>query len=395
MRWIKEISVGAEISPKILSRSCGNSFNYSVKSFTGSDREQAIGHSIVQWFGKNRRILPWRTNSSTYGRLVSEFMLQQTQVATVIPYFENWLRQFPSLEALAAASEREVMKAWEGLGYYSRARNLHETVKQIVKGTHSRGSPIFPETPKGWKLFPGIGDYTAHALASIAQNQHVAAVDGNVVRVLCRANGIQQIFDSKHRAAECIKKIAHRYIPRGKSADYNEAIMELGALICKPKNPSCGHCPIASHCRNFQEKLGGEQIPRFRKTIYVQRDMQRIFLCDSSSIILKKAKGRRLHNIFEMPSPEDITENLATHAIGKICRSIARERITETILEPDSLPDDLGAWVQSNLKLTLLPIRELGNFTLSGPHRRWLNGKIFAPGKIVPGNEKVEKDSGK
>ncbi|MDR3317315.1 MAG: A/G-specific adenine glycosylase [Puniceicoccales bacterium] len=334
--------------------------------------EQHIGCQLVTWFGKNRRILPWRTHSSIYYRLVSEFMLQQTQVSTVTPYFERWIKQFPSITVLAEASETEVLKAWEGLGYYARAKNLHETAKIIIKQENF----TFPKTLKEWQRLPGIGDYTAHALASIAQNQHVAAVDGNVIRVLCRINGIQKIFENKNQAVKYIKNIATLYIPHGKSAHYNEAVMEFGALICRAQNPFCDRCPITKYCHSFQEKLDCSRIPQFRKTIYIKKNLQRVFICNNSVILLKQTNTKRLYHIFELPLFEDISQIISMRKIAEINRAIVHERITEIILEPEYLPENLQNL--ANDYLILLPIQELKNITLSGPHRKWLDKKITA-----------------
>ncbi|MDR1590854.1 MAG: A/G-specific adenine glycosylase [Puniceicoccales bacterium] len=349
-------------------------------SFRNSKNLQ-IGYLLVNWFVKNRRILPWRTNSSIYNRLVSEFMLQQTQVATVIPYFKRWTEQFPSIEILATASENQVLKAWEGLGYYSRAKNLHKTAKEIINQQIDLTYPshfIFPKTPEEWKQLPGIGDYTAHALAAIAQNQCVAAIDGNVIRVLCRIYAIQQAFKNKTQAVKYIKNIANFFIPPDESANYNEAIMELGALICKSQNPLCEHCPINLHCRSFQEKLDHSQFPKFKKIIYIKRNIQRIFIFDEQFIILKKTSTNRLRNIFELPLLSDISEKMPVREIAKINRSIAHEHITEIIFEPEHLPEKFKNLLNNNSGLMLFPICEVKNITLSGPHRKWLNGRLVA-----------------
>ncbi|MDR0418488.1 MAG: hypothetical protein LBH08_03610 [Puniceicoccales bacterium] len=346
-----------------------------------SIEKRQIGYLLTDWFVKNKRILPWRTNPSIYNRLVSEFMLQQTQVATVIPYFNRWIGQFPSIEVLAQASEEQVLKAWEGLGYYMRAKNLHKVAKEMIKRSVNLNTTeldIYPRTPKEWKQLPGIGDYTAHALASIAQSQCVAAVDGNVVRVLCRINGIQQSFESKNQAVKYVKNIAHFYIPFDKSASYNEAIMEFGALICKPKNPACDRCPIVLHCCSFQKKLNCLQIPKFKKIVYVKRIVQRIFICKGQITILKKTNTKRLHDIFELPLIDDIDKKMFIQEIAKISRSIAYERIEEIIFEPQYLPEDLKILTQNRPSLILLPICELKNITISGPHRRWLDRQLLA-----------------
>jgi A/G-specific adenine glycosylase len=308
-------------------------------------------------------------------------MLQQTQVATALPYFERWIEQFPSIEILAKASEDQILKAWEGLGYYSRAKNLHKTAQRIVDQQTISTHPnyfIYPKTPEEWKRLPGIGDYTAHALAAIAQNQYVAAIDGNVIRVLCRIHAIQQSFGSKTQAVKYVKNIAHSHIPPDESANYNEAIMELGALICKPKNSFCERCPIHSHCRSFQEKLDHSQIPRLKKIIYIKKNIQRIFINDGQFIILKKTNTNRLRNIFELPLLDDIPDKMPTREIAKINRSITNERIEEIILEPKYLPKNFEIFSNNNPELMRLPICQLKTIPLSGPHRKWLNERLPA-----------------
>jgi A/G-specific adenine glycosylase len=350
--------------------------------FTPNDNEKRkIGHLIADWFVKNQRILPWRANPSIYNRLISEFMLQQTQVTTVIPYFNRWIEQFPSIEAVAKAPEEQILKAWEGLGYYARVRNLHRTAKKITSKEINLTTPkhsIFPKTPEEWKQLPGIGDYTAHALAAIAQNQHIAAIDGNVIRVLCRANGIQRAFKSKNQAIKLIKDIAHSYIPFGKSADYNEGIMELGALICKFKNPACDCCPIYLHCCSFQKKLDYTQIPKFQKTIYIKKTVQRVFICNEQFIILKKTNGKRLHNIFELPLLDNASQKIPLQEIAKINRSIANERIVEIIFTPKDLQKNLENLTNDHADWVRIPIHKLKTITLSGPYRRWLDGQLSA-----------------
>ncbi|MDR2200621.1 MAG: A/G-specific adenine glycosylase [Puniceicoccales bacterium] len=346
-----------------------------------SAEEQGIGDLLVDWFAKNQRTLPWRNHPSIYHRLVSEFMLQQTQVATVIPYFERWIKLFPSIEKLAQAQEIQVLKAWEGLGYYSRAKNLHRTAKQIVAHAPREQENIFPQTVQNWLRYPGIGDYTAHALLAIAQNYPVAAVDGNVIRLFSRLEGIQRTFGGKQQASQYFKPIAQAHIPPGKSAAYNEAIMEFGALICRPKNPLCDRCPIGKYCRSFSEKLDLTSIPKFKKMIRIEKTMQRIFLCDGQWVLLKKTEGKRLDNIFELPPLDEIHEicgKIPMETTGKINRSIGRERIRETILRPKYLPEN---WKEASHQcpgLYRFSIPELENIPLSGPHRRWLDGQ-FSP----------------
>ncbi|HPX95129.1 MAG TPA: A/G-specific adenine glycosylase [Brevefilum fermentans] len=201
---------------------------------------------LLEWYGKNARELPWRSDTSAYKTWISEIMLQQTQVEMVIPYFNRWMDQFPDIYALASADEQAVLSAWEGLGYYSRARNLHRAAQYVVQtfgGQLPRSSALL-------KSLPGIGDYTAGAIASIAFGEDVPAVDGNVRRVLARYFDVSLPARS-HAGAQELWRLAEAHLPPGRAGDYNQALMELGALICRPKNPLCSTCPIAEGCRAY------------------------------------------------------------------------------------------------------------------------------------------------
>lgn len=328
--------------------------------------------SLISWFKKNQRPLPWRQNPTLYNRLVSEFMLQQTQVATVIPYYIRWMNTFPTIATLAKASESQVFKLWEGLGYYSRAKNLYKIAQWITD--HQE---YYPQSAEEWETLPGIGPYTASALASIAQNLPVAAVDGNVVRVLCRINAIQEIFKNKTQAVQKIRPLALKYVPEKESSAYNEALIEFGALICKPKNPLCLECPIASECRCYQERLDPNTIPKFQKIIYKKRQVNRILLHNQYFILLKCASSTRLKDIYELPLLEDISLEGPIKEIAQIKRSIAHERIVEHIFIPENSnllvnTLDLQKELSTNkTKLEKISLKLLQKITLSGPHRKW------------------------
>ena len=202
-----------------------------------------LGDSILAWYGENKRDLPWRRTDDPYRIWVSEVMLQQTQVDTVIPYYERFVRAFPSVMALAGASLQEVLKAWEGLGYYARARNLHAGARRIAADMGGR----LPGSREGLLAIPGIGPYTAAAVASIAFNEDCAVVDGNVARLLARLFVIHE-SPAESSTKTRLNELAAELLPRGNAADFNQAMMELGAIVCKPACPECGRCPVASHC---------------------------------------------------------------------------------------------------------------------------------------------------
>jgi A/G-specific adenine glycosylase len=210
---------------------------------------------LLRWYRKKGRSLPWRVNPTAYRVWISEIMLQQTQVKTVIPYFNRFIRQFPDVESLARASESRVVEFWAGLGYYSRARNLHKAARQIVK---IHGS--FPWDFKAILALPGIGRYTAGAISSIAFNQKQPVVDGNIRRVLVRLNGEKrQMTDSHHW------KQMSDLLPDERISLFNQAMMELGALICVPFQPQCRQCPVTDFCKARRLEIQNS-IPASRST---------------------------------------------------------------------------------------------------------------------------------
>jgi A/G-specific adenine glycosylase len=221
--------------------------------------KKAAKVKLLPWFAANRRDLPWRQNRTPYRVWVAEIMLQQTRVDSVIPYYNRWMNAFPSWTALAAAPQSDVLKLWEGLGYYSRARNLHAAAR-LIAGEHGGdlSNPWKPagETVQGLekflRQFPGIGSYTAAAIASLAFNENAAVVDGNVIRVLSRLFTFGG--DTKSAAGKQQMQVwADELLVKGRAGEFNEAMMELGALVCLPKSPKCGECPLHSVCTAFAE----------------------------------------------------------------------------------------------------------------------------------------------
>lgn len=229
----------------------------------------ALRRRLLAWYGRNQRALPWRgPRVDVYGTWVSEAMLQQTRVDVVVPYYQRWMTRFPTVQELAKAPEEAVLQAWAGLGYYSRARNLHAAARQIA----AKGSPGWPTTLQLWRALPGVGAYTAAAIASIAQGRPHACVDGNVVRVVARlTNDAGDVANKSVRTR--IEATAQEWLAPRRPGDWNQAMMELGATVCLPRNPQCDTCPVASLCA---AKAAGtqQQLPRKAKTIK-PRDEQR------------------------------------------------------------------------------------------------------------------------
>jgi A/G-specific adenine glycosylase len=198
---------------------------------------------LLAWYSRNKRILPWRDDPDPYKVWVSEIMLQQTRVETVIPYFKRWIRRFPSIRRLAQASQQDVLSKWEGLGYYSRARNLHQAAQIVMEQYNGE----LPRDVFAIRSLPGIGRYTAGAIASIAFGLDEPLLDANVRRVLSRVFALRLPVDSS-AGQKVLWGIATEHLPRGKSSDYNQALMDLGATVCVPKNPHCEVCPLSRLC---------------------------------------------------------------------------------------------------------------------------------------------------
>jgi len=229
-------------------------------------KKTALRRSLLAWFRRHARDLPWRRTKDPYCVWLSEIMLQQTRVETVIPYYERFTAAFPTVHDLAAATGDEVLKLWEGLGYYSRARNLHTAAKIVVEQFDGR----FPEDAQALQQLPGLGRYSAGAVASIAFGQPVPVLDGNVRRVLTRVFAIGRQADDPE-LTKALWFLAERLVAPRTPGNFNQALMELGALVCAPETPDCDHCPLRRHCdahrRGLQSELplrkGKKSIPHF------------------------------------------------------------------------------------------------------------------------------------
>lgn len=207
----------------------------------------SLQNSLLHWFEKTKRPLPWRATYEPYQVWISEIMLQQTQVSTVLPYFERWMHSFPGISDLASADEEKILKLWEGLGYYSRARNLKKAAQKITEAH----SGIFPSRYEDILELPGVGPYTAGAIASIAFQQDLPVVDGNVIRVISRLDDFRE--EVKGNSAYFWNR-ARELLPPGQARDFNQGLMELGALVCTPQKPKCSLCPLQSLCKGFKAK---------------------------------------------------------------------------------------------------------------------------------------------
>jgi len=259
--------------------------------------ESRITHRLLDWYRESHRDLPWRENRDPYRVWVSEVMLQQTQVATVIPYYHRFLARFTDVRALASASIDDVLKQWEGLGYYARARNLHRAAHIVV---HEHDG-VVPADAKVFASLPGVGSYMTAAVQSIAFDAPLAAVDGNVKRTLARLFAIPQSID-KPAGVRAIQAHADDLLDRNNPGTFNQALMELGALVCRPLNPLCDDCPIASECvarlsdaaLAFPVRDARREVPRQKIAVGVVSDDNRV-------LITRRAEKGMLGGLWEFP----------------------------------------------------------------------------------------------
>ena len=322
--------------------------------------------ALLDWYRANARRLPWRESPSLYKTVVSEFMLQQTQVKTVRPYFARWLETLPDFRALAAASEEQVLKLWEGLGYYSRARNLHRLAKAMV----ARGAP--PRTPAEWRELPGVGPYTAAAITSIAFDHPAACVDGNVVRILARLTADATEFRDSAAASKAFAPLADALLSREAAGEHNQAMMELGATVCLRQKPLCPTCPVRGLCAAGR-RGDPEAFPRLAARRIEQRTVTRVWCERHGALLLHRAaaSAKRLANLHELPTAEQAGLN-GTARRGDLLaikrRAITRFQITESIhrVSARSLRRQPGP------ELVWVRLGELDTISLSGPHRRWV-----------------------
>lgn len=259
---------------------------------------------LINWYLQNRRDLPWRKTPQPYPVWLSEIMLQQTRVAQGMPYFLKFIEAFPTINHLAAAPEEQVLKLWQGLGYYSRARNLHATAKYIANELGGE----FPDSYDGLLKLKGVGDYTAAAIASICYGEPVPVVDGNVYRVLSRYFGIEADISSP-ASKPLFKNIAAEHLPPGQASEFNQAIMEFGALQCVPKNPDCLNCVLNKECIAYNTGRVASLPVKLKKAKVTNRYFNYIIVKDAQgrSLVNKRSAKGIWHNLYEFPLLE--TEN--------------------------------------------------------------------------------------
>ncbi|WP_047416999.1 A/G-specific adenine glycosylase [Cellulophaga sp. Hel_I_12] len=273
---------------------------------------------ILLWYAKNKRELPWRNTTDAYHIWLSEIMLQQTRVAQGTPYYLKFIDNFPTVQHLAAASEEKVLKLWQGLGYYSRARNLHATAKIVTDKYNAR----FPDSYKELIKLKGVGDYTASAIASISFNRPEAVVDGNVYRVLARYYGVSLAINSSE-GIHYFKALAERVMDVEAIREYNQAIMEFGAIQCVPRNPNCGACPLQNSCVALKEgRIDALPVKLKKLKVKLRYFNYLVLLDDQKKTILRKRTGKGIwQNLYEFP----LVESDQSLAASKIKSEIEKQ----------------------------------------------------------------------
>ncbi len=265
----------------------------------------SFSHKILAWYGEHQRDLPWRKTRDPYKVWLSEIMLQQTRVAQGMPYYHRFLEAFPTVRDLAAASEEKVLKLWQGLGYYSRARNLHATAKMVI----SDHGGEFPRTYEGLKSLKGVGDYTASAIASFCFDVPEPVVDGNVYRVLARYFGVDLPINSTE-GIKYFKELAREVMDVPNIRDYNQGIMEFGAIQCAPKKPYCLLCPLNESCVALKENKVDVLPVKLNKTKIKERHFNYlVFLDDEGHTLMEQRRGKGIwQNLYQFPLVESNQE---------------------------------------------------------------------------------------
>ncbi|MGA3129496.1 MAG: A/G-specific adenine glycosylase [Terracidiphilus sp.] len=354
----------------------------------------ALRGSLLAWYGQHARDLPWRRNADPYGIWVSEIMLQQTRVAVVVDRYQTFMKRFPTLIALALAAEQHVLALWSGLGYYRRARMLHKAAQFVAE--HCGGN--LPRRAHELRLLPGIGPYTAAAVASIAYGEPVAVVDGNVERVLCRLAGWDAGSRKGGGAAlrRKIENLADALLDRARPGDFNQAIMELGATVCAPRNPQCLVCPLTADCKTRGEHKTPQRAPMMSRTaayalsVRTATARRKRLGPGAREVLLEQRPARQtvMPGMWELPAlarsdvPQKDVRMTLRHAIMQVNYYVRIRNVFEDDVESMTVEGGERRWV---------PLREAAEMALTGLARKVLKRAHLLPDQpldsIAPATE--------
>lgn len=315
---------------------------------------------ILNWYCVNQRDLPWRKEKDPYKIWLSEIILQQTRVAQGLPYYYKFINEFPNITSMAASEEEKILKLWEGLGYYSRARNMHQTAKILTE----KYEGVFPETYEDILKLKGIGEYTAGAIASFAFGTRVPIVDGNVYRVLSRVFGIDTDILSSAGKKE-FRHLADSLLPDKNVGDYNQALMEFGALQCIPAKPSCDHCPLFYGCFARENKRQQVLPVKIKKTTKKVRDLEFLVLRFAQYLIVEKRTGNDIwKNLYQFPLKTlelefirtERTSGMYKHILShQVLQAVFHEKNFSSLKELLEIAEKTGGKVVSPDELAMLP----------------------------------------
>lgn len=336
---------------------------------------------ILIWFDKNKRNLPWRTHSDPYKIWLSEIILQQTRVAQGIDYYLKFTETYPTVQDLAAASEQDVLRLWQGLGYYSRARNLHATAKFIVE--NHRGK--FPNNYKELLKLKGIGPYTAAAIASIAFNRAVSTVDGNVFRVFSRYFNIH-LDISQPKTRNYFFQLGNEIIDPQRPGDFNQAVMELGATVCLPQNPKCEICPVNESCEALAQKTIAQLPIKTKKTKVSQRYFHFMEISDGQNFLMTKREEKDVwKNLFTFPliesgANESLTETIVSNGINfekshEEVHNLTHQKLNITFWKAQTDFSNLKDF-SVRFSAGIYSLADLDSLPLPRPMEKYLNEKI-------------------
>lgn len=321
---------------------------------------------LLDWYQENKRDLPWRRTRDPYRVWVSEVMLQQTQVVTVAPYFERFVARYPDVASLAAADLQDVLKAWEKMGYYARARNLHAAARTLVRENEG----VVPCDHEAFRRLPGVGAYIAAAVMSIAFGEPHAVLDGNVKRVLSRLFMIGEPVNSS-AAMKSLRARADALIDRGRPGEFNQALMELGATLCRPRNPDCGRCPLVDHCQAFHAgRVGDFPAPRPRREVPLHHIALGVVRKDGRILITRRKEEGHLGGLWEFPGGK-VAEGESSE---ETCRREIREECGLDVRVTDFLAHVDHAYSHFRISVDVYTCEyRAGQVILNGPtDHRWI-----------------------